>query len=85
MSDKHAPAKFSDRICMHMTLWCMSCLQLVSGQAVGTLFDLEESRYMQERMEAEPSIKVHSLLCISGHAQYNEIHQPCMQALIHAT
>jgi len=53
MSDKHAPAKFSDRICMHMTLWCMSCLQLVSGQAVGTLFDLEESRYMQERMEAE--------------------------------
>lgn len=30
-----------------------SVLQLVSGQAVGTLFDLEESRYMQERMEAE--------------------------------
>ncbi|KAL0046411.1 hypothetical protein WJX82_000130 [Trebouxia sp. C0006] len=30
-----------------------SLLQLVSGQAVGTLFDLEESRYMQERMEAE--------------------------------
>ena len=29
------------------------CLQLVSGQAVGTLFDLEESKYMQERMEAE--------------------------------
>ena len=28
-------------------------LQLVSGQAVGTLFDLEESRYMQERMEVE--------------------------------
>ena len=28
-------------------------LQLVSGQAVGTLFDLEESKYMQERMEAE--------------------------------
>lgn len=31
----------------------MSVLQLVSGQAVGTLFDLEESKYMQERMEAE--------------------------------
>ena len=31
----------------------MSALQLVSGQAVGTLFDLEESQYMQERMEAE--------------------------------
>ncbi len=30
-----------------------ACVQLVSGQAVGTLFDLEESRYMQERMEAE--------------------------------
>ncbi len=38
---------------MHMTTWYMPCLQLVSGQAVGTLFDLEESRYMQERMEAE--------------------------------
>lgn len=32
---------------------CLSVLQLVSGQAVGTLFDLEESQYMQERMEAE--------------------------------
>ena len=31
----------------------MDALQLVSGQAVGTLFDLEESQYMQERMEAE--------------------------------
>lgn len=32
---------------------CLNALQLVSGQAVGTLFDLEESQYMQERMEAE--------------------------------
>ena len=38
---------------MRMTAWYTPCLQLVSGQAVGTLFDLEESRYMQERMEAE--------------------------------
>lgn len=52
-SNKHAAAKFTDHICMHMTTWYMPCLQLVSGQAVGTLFDLEESRYMQERMEAE--------------------------------
>ena len=28
-------------------------VQLVSGQTVGTLFDMEESKYMQERMELE--------------------------------
>ena len=32
----------------------MDCaVQLVSGQTVGTLFDMEESKYMQERMELE--------------------------------
>ena len=38
---------------LHLTVCGEPVLQLVSGQAVGTLFDLEESRYMQERMEAE--------------------------------
>lgn len=28
-------------------------MQLVSGQTVGTLFDMEESKAMQERMELE--------------------------------
>lgn len=37
----------------HTEAVCVNALQLVSGQAVGTLFDLEESQYMQERMEAE--------------------------------
>ena len=39
--------------CNGADLVSMSALQLVSGQAVGTLFDMEESQYMQERMEAE--------------------------------
>lgn len=39
--------------CNGADLFSMDALQLVSGQAVGTLFDLEESQYMQERMEAE--------------------------------
>ena len=53
VSDENVSAKFLGCIYMHMTPWYTSSLQLVSGQAVGTLFDLEESRYMQERMEAE--------------------------------
>ena len=55
---------------MQMTTWYTPCLQLVSGQAVGTLFDLEESRYMQERMEAEAQDQGTSpAVTISGHNQ----------------
>ena len=56
------PWKQTERDCPDVV--CVNALQLVSGQAVGTLFDLEESQYMQERMEAErqnqgsPSIPV---------------------------
>lgn len=41
----------NNHVFLLLSLGCI--LQLVSGQAVGTLFDLEESRYMQERMEVE--------------------------------
>lgn len=39
-----------------------SLLQLVSGQTVGTLFNMQESKYMQERLDLEASAQRQSKL-----------------------